>query len=134
MKWLASATVMAVVVACGGCSALDSLTSTTCYATVGRDALVAGAAAISSATGGDEPVLYVPDCDDYSTSSITYPGLSKEAVAKRIASLPYCTERSQAAYSAKPQTWWRCNSSGSPLNVSIDPDHIPVRVGVRVGS
>jgi hypothetical protein len=121
-----------LLLASSGCAAFHSLTPT-CEATIARDALVSQADAISSATGGEAPVLHVPDCDDRTSATIAYPGIPKEEVAARFSSLPFCTRHSQINILKEKNTWWECYVSGTIAKVFDDTDTYPVTLWMVAG-
>lgn len=116
-----------LLLASSGCAAPFDLTPTTCYGTLHRDALVAGSAALSVATGGHIPELHESDCDGWSAETITYPGVARDDVAARLTRLTSCIAHVDRKL---PRTWWECTYSGSVLTVTIEADRIPVRVWV----
>ncbi len=117
-----------LLLASSGCASLPSFSQLgTCYGTLHRDTLVAGAAALSAATGGETPTLREADCDGWSAEVITYPGIARDVVAARITRLTYCIAHIDAK---NTRTWWECSYSGSVLTVTLDSDQTPVRVWV----
>lgn len=103
-----------------------------CIGRADRDTLVAGAAALSSATGGQVPRLVEGACEWWSYEVVTYPGTPKDEVAARMAGLPFCTAHDFRIDSKTTRAMWECEYSGKNLKVAFYPDEFPVYVRIEV--